>query len=75
VTTFELNTTTKALIRNGKTVNLPQFDKTKNKITAFTFTSGTPAEKNVIINLSLTSKTNEAVSTSGFNTQFFCRNN
>lgn len=75
LTVFEYFPEEKILKRNGKTVYIPQFAKTENKIELLTFTSGTPAEKSVRIKMEIASRTQEHDSKHGFDSQFYCRNN
>lgn len=75
VTSFEYDASSFSVRKNGKTIYTPSLSRTDNKIRSLTFTSGTPAEKAVWINLEVESKTQDHSSVHSFNSQFYCRNN
>jgi type II secretory pathway pseudopilin PulG len=75
VTEFEYVPSSFSVLRNGKQIVMPQFANTEAKITGLVFTNGTPASKTVLVNVKVVSKTREFVSTNGFSSQFYCRNN
>ncbi|HQO09307.1 MAG TPA: type II secretion system protein [Clostridiales bacterium] len=75
VTEFEFVPASNSLLRNGKKLVTLQFANTDAKITALTFTNGTPASKTVLVKMDVLSKTNDFVSSNGFSSQFYCRNN
>ncbi len=75
VTSFEYDPSSFSVRKNGKTIYTPSLSRTDNKIRSLTFTSGTPAEKAVWINVEVESKTQDHSSVHSFNSQFYCRNN
>lgn len=75
ITSFEYDPSSFSVIKSGRNIYIPSLSKTLNKIKSLTFTSGTPAEKAVWINVEVESKTQDHSSVHSFNSQFYCRNN
>jgi len=75
ITSFEYDPSSFSVKKNGQNIYTPSLSKTDNKIRSLIFTSGTPAEKAVWINVEVESKTQDHSSVHSFNSQFYCRNN